>query len=162
MSFPVHTHTMIVQMDTTKLNIHNTDSACTSSLLISVPPSCWGSSEPWEPIFTQRKACGLTPHPAGTGAPWANWLRVRWMAEAENNSLSLSCTAFCCFSCPWDPHGVSLMQVCTEGLPDSSRARQEQLQGWCLLPLHVFLPPYQQQRKRQEWGTHIHQKCKSF
>lgn len=161
MSFPVHTHTMIVQMDATKLNIHNTDSAGTSSLLISVPPSCWGSSEPWEPIFTLPKACVLTPHPAGTGAPWANWLQVRWMAE--NNSLSLSCAAFCCFSSllwsPWSQPNA--------GLHWGTACLQ---QGWAGAAARTVphstasFPPSlpETKKQRQEPGTPIHQKCKSF
>lgn len=54
----------------------------------------------------------------------------------------------------WDPHGVSLMQVCTVGLPDCSRAGQEQLQGWCLLPLQVFLPSSNKETEAGVGDTH--------
>lgn len=107
--------------------------------------------------------CVLTPHSAGTGAPWANWSQVRWMAEAENSSLSLSRAAFCCFSSflrsPWSQPNASLHWGAAwlqQGWPRAA-ARMVPLATASFPP---SLPATKKQR--QEWGRHIHHKWKSF
>lgn len=146
MSSPVHTHTMIVQMEGNqteysqhRLGLYQQPFNFSSIILLRLFWTMRAHSHPAQGVCSHSPPC---------------WHRGP-LSQLDGRGREQLPSPFLCWFCCCSSFLRSPWSQPSSGLPWEL---QEQLQGQCLLPMQVFLPPNQQQRNRSRSGGHTYTK----